>query len=167
MPVTTLSTEFSGRTLTIETGRLALLAGGSVTIRYGDTVVLGTANRSDPRPGLDFFPLTVDFEERMYAAGKIPGGFIKRESRPSEGAILAARLTDRPIRPLFDKNYRNDIQVVSTVLSTDRKNDPATLSIIGASAALSLSDLPWSGPIGGVKVGVIEGEVVVNPTYPE
>ena len=106
MPVTTLTTEIGGRTLTIETGKLARLAGGSVTVRYGDTMILGTANRSEPRPGLDFFPLTVDFEERMYAAGKIPGGFIKRESRPSEAAILAARLTDRPIRPLFPRATR-------------------------------------------------------------
>ena len=109
--------EFGGRTLTIETGKLARLAGGSVTVRYGDTMVLGTANRSEPRPGLDFFPLTVDFEERMYAAGKIPGGFIKRESRPSEAAILAARLTDRPIRPLFPEGYKDDVQIVLTVLS--------------------------------------------------
>ena len=104
-------TEFGGRTLTIETGKLARLAGGSVTVRYGDTMVLGTANRSDPRPGLDFFPLTVDFEERMYAAGKIPGGFIKREARASEAATLAARLTDRPIRPLFPKGYKAEVQV--------------------------------------------------------
>ncbi len=117
----TFETEFGGRTLTIETGRMARLAGGSVTVRYGDTMVLGTANRSEPRPGLDFFPLTVDFEERMYAAGKIPGGFIKRESRPSEAAILAARLTDRPIRPLFPDGYKDDVQLVITVLSTDRR----------------------------------------------
>ena len=121
MPVTTVSTEIGGRTLTIETGKLACLAGGSVTVRYGDTMLLGTANRSEPRPGLDFFPLTVDFEERMYAAGKIPGGFIKRESRPSEAAILAARLTDRPIRPLFPEGYKDDVQIVLTVLSTDQR----------------------------------------------
>src|SRR5262245_66546579 len=120
MAVTTVSTEFGGRTLTIETGKLALLAGGSVTVRYGDTVVLGTANRSDPRPGLDFFPLTVDFEERMYAAGKIPGGFFKREGRPTENAILTMRLTDRPIRPLFPKGFRNDWQVIVEVLSADQ-----------------------------------------------
>ena len=115
----TFETQVGGRTLTIETGKLARLAGGSVTVRYGDTMVLGTANRSEPRPGLDFFPLTVDFEERMYAAGKIPGGFIKREARPSENAILAARQTDRPIRPLFPEGYKDDVQLVITVLSTD------------------------------------------------
>jgi DNA polymerase III epsilon subunit family exonuclease len=158
-------TEFGGRTLTIETGRLAMLAGGSVTIRYGDTLVLGTANRSEPRPGLDFFPLTVDFEERMYAAGKIPGGFIKRESRPSENAILAARLTDRPIRPLFPEGYKDDVQIVITVLSTDQENDPDVIGTVAASAALTISEIPFQGPIGAVRVGRIDGEFVVNPTY--
>ena len=146
MPVTTLTTEIGGRTLTIETGKLARLAGGSVTVRYGDTMLLGTANRSEPRPGLDFFPLTVDFEERMYAAGKIPGGFIKRESRPSEAAILAARLTDRPIRPLFPEGYKDDVQVVLTVLSTDQENDPDIIGTIAASAALTISEIPFHGP---------------------
>ena len=160
-------TEFGGRTLTIETGRLALLAGGSVTVRSGDTVVLGTANRSDPRPGLDFFPLTVDFEERMYAAGKIPGGFIKRESRPSENAILAARLTDRPIRPLFPEGYKDDVQIVITVLSTDQENDPDILGTVAASAALTISEIPFQGPIGAVRVGRIDGKFVVNPTIPQ
>jgi len=160
----TLETQFAGRTLTIETGKLALLAGGSVTVRFGDTMVLGTANRSDPRPGLDFFPLTVDFEERMYAAGKIPGGFIKRESRPSEGAILAARLTDRPIRPLFPEGYKDDIQVVITVLSTDQENQPDVLGTVAASAALTISEIPFLGPIGAVRIGRIDGEFVVNPT---
>jgi DNA polymerase III epsilon subunit family exonuclease len=157
-------TQFGGRTLTIETGKLALLAGGSVTVRYGDTMVLGTANRSDPRPGLDFFPLTVDFEERMYAAGKIPGGFIKRESRPSEAAILAARLTDRPIRPLFPEGYKDDVQVVITVLSTDQENDPDVLGTVAASAALTISEIPFQGPIGAVRVGRIDGQFVINPT---
>src|SRR3954469_11075536 len=164
MAVTTLSTEFGGRELTIETGRLALLAGGSVTVRYGDTMVLGPANRSEPRPGLDFFPLTVDFEERMYAAGKIPGGFIKRESRPSEGAILAARLTDRPIRPLFPEGYKDDVQVVLTVLSTDQENDPDVIGTVAASAALTISDVPFMGPVAAVRVGRINGELVLNPT---
>jgi DNA polymerase III epsilon subunit family exonuclease len=164
MPVTTLSTEFAGRELTIETGRLALLAGGSVTVRFGDTLVLGTANRSEPRPGLDFFPLTVDFEERMYAAGKIPGGFIKRESRPSESAILAARLTDRPIRPLFPAGYKDDVQVVLTVLSTDQENDPDILGTIAASAALTISEIPFFGPVAAVRVGRVDGEFVLNPT---
>ena len=167
MPVTTLTAEIGGRTLTIETGKLAMLAGGSVTVRYGDTMLLGTANRSDPRPGLDFFPLTVDFEERMYAAGKIPGGFIKRESRPSEAAILAARLTDRPIRPLFPEGYKDDIQIVLTVLSTDQQNDPDILGTIAASAALTISEIPFNGPVAAVRVGRVDGEFVINPTITE
>ncbi len=162
-----VSAEFGGRTLTIETGKLARLAGGAVTLRYGDTVVLGTANRSDPRPGLDFFPLTIDFEERMYAAGKIPGGFIKRESRPSEAAILAARLTDRPIRPLFPEGYKDDVQCVITVLSTDQENNPDVLGTIAASAALTISEIPFQGPIAAVRIGRIDGQFVVNPTIPE
>ncbi|MFH1475520.1 MAG: polyribonucleotide nucleotidyltransferase [Chloroflexota bacterium] len=162
-----LSIEFGGRTLTIETGRLARLAGGAVTVRYGDTVVLGTANRSEPRPGLDFFPLTIDFEERMYAAGKIPGGFIKRESRPSEAAILAARLTDRPIRPLFPEGYKDDVQCVITVLSTDQENNPDILGTLAASAALTISEIPFQGPIAAIRVGRIGGEFVINPTMSE
>ncbi|HEV8698001.1 MAG TPA: polyribonucleotide nucleotidyltransferase [Candidatus Limnocylindrales bacterium] len=161
----TFETQFGGQTLTIETGRLARLAGGSVTVRFGDTMVLGTANRSEPRPGLDFFPLTVDFEERMYAAGKIPGGFIKREARPSEAAILAARLTDRPIRPLFPEGYKDDVQIVVTVLSTDQENDPDVIGTVAASAALTISEIPFLGPIGAVRVGRIDGEFIVNPTY--
>ncbi len=161
---TTLEIEFGGRTLTLETGKLAGLAGGAVTVRYGDTLVLGTANRSEPRPGLDFFPLTVDFEERMYAAGKIPGGFIKREGRASEQAILAARLTDRPIRPLFPEGYKDDVQIVITVMSTDQENDPDVLGTIAASAALSISEIPFQGPVGAVRIGRIGGEFVVNPT---
>ena len=161
----TFETEIGGRTLTIETGKLARLAGGAVTVRYGDTLVLGTANRSDPRPGLDFFPLTVEFEERMYAAGKIPGGFIKREARASEAATLAARLTDRPIRPLFPEGYKDDIQLVITVLSTDQENEPDVLGTVAASAALSISEIPFAGPVGAVRIGRIDGEFVVNPTY--
>jgi len=164
MTVTTLTTEFGGRTLTIETGKLARLAGGAVTVQYGDTMLLGTANRAEPRPGLDFFPLTIDFEERMYAAGKIPGGFIKREARPSEAAILAARLTDRPIRPLFPKGYKDDVQCVLTVLSTDQENNPDILGTIAASAALTISEIPFLGPVGAVRVGRIDGQFVVNPT---
>jgi DNA polymerase III epsilon subunit family exonuclease len=162
-----LSVEFGGRTLTVETGRMARLAGGAVTVRYGDTVVLGTANRADPRPGLDFFPLTIDFEERMYAAGKIPGGFIKRESRPSEAAILACRLTDRPIRPLFPEGYKDDVQCVITVLSTDQENNPDILGTIAASAALTISEIPFQGPIAAVRLGRIDGEFVINPTMPQ
>jgi DNA polymerase III epsilon subunit family exonuclease len=163
MPVTVVDTELGGRQLTIETGKLALLAGGAVTVRLGDTVILGTANRSEPRPGLDFFPLTVDFEERMYAAGKIPGGFIKRESRPSEAAILAARLTDRPIRPLFPAGYKDDVQIVLTVLSTDQENDPDVIGTIAASAALTISEIPFEGPVASVRIGRIDGELVINP----
>jgi polyribonucleotide nucleotidyltransferase len=154
---TTLEIEFGGRPLIVETGRLAGNAGGAVTVRYGDSMVLGTANRSEPRPGLDFFPLTVDFEERMYAAGKIPGGFIKREGRASEAATLAARLTDRPIRPLFPEGYKDDVQIVITVLSTDQENDPDILGTIAASAALTISEIPFQGPVGAVRVGRING----------
>jgi DNA polymerase III epsilon subunit family exonuclease len=161
----TYEIEFGGRTLTIETGKLARLAGGAVTVRYGDTLVLGTANRSDPRPGLDFFPLTVEFEERMYAAGKIPGGFIKREARASEAATLAARMTDRPIRPLFPEGYKDDIQLVVTVLSTDQENEPDVLGTVAASAALTISEIPFAGPVGAVRIGRIDGEFVVNPTF--
>ena len=160
----TFETQFAGRTLSIETGKLAMLAGGAVTVRFGDTMVLGTANRADPRPGLDFFPLTVEFEERMYAAGKIPGGFIKRESRPSEQAILACRLTDRPIRPLFPEGYKDDIQIVITVLSTDQENQSDVLGTFAASCALTISAIPFLGPIGAVRIGRIDGEFVVNPT---
>src|SRR6266480_6870789 len=166
--VDSLSTEFAGRTLTLETGRLAGLADGSVLVRYGDTVLLATAvSSADPREGIDFFPLTVEYEERMYAAGKIPGGFIKREARPGEQAILSARLTDRPIRPLFPKYYRNDIQDVNLVMSADQINDQAILSIIGASAALHLSSIPFQRPVAAVKMGYIDGKLVVNPTMRE
>ena len=148
-----------GRTLSIETGKLAGQAGGAVQVRYGDTVVLATATANrQPRPDTDFFPLTVDYEERMYAAGKIPGGFFKREGRPSETAILTCRLTDRPIRPLFPKGFRNDVQVIVAVLSTDQENEPDLLSIIGASAALTISDIPFEGPVGAVRIGYISGQ---------
>jgi polyribonucleotide nucleotidyltransferase len=160
-------TQLGGRPLTIETGKLAGLAGGAVTVRFGDTMVLGTANRSEPRPGLDFFPMTVEFEERMYAAGKIPGGFIKRESRPSEQAILSARLTDRPIRPLFPEGYKDDVQIVITVLSTDQENLPDVIGTVAASAALTISEIPFHGPVGAVRVGRVDGTFVVNPTHAE
>ncbi len=157
--------EIGGQTFSLETGKLAEQADGAVVVRYGDTVILATAVASkEPREGTDFFPLTIDYEERMYAAGKIPGGFIKREARPSEAAILAMRLTDRPIRPLFPKGYRNDVQVVLTVLSADQENDPDILAINGASAALSVSPIPFMGPVGAVRVGRIDGEFVTNPT---
>ncbi|HEX6797800.1 MAG TPA: polyribonucleotide nucleotidyltransferase [Ktedonobacterales bacterium] len=154
----------NGRTLTLETGRVAEQAGGAVMCRYGETVLLATATTSAaPREGIDFLPLTVDVEERMYAAGKIPGGFIKREGRPTEHSILASRLVDRPIRPLFPKGYRNDVQVIITVLSVDMENDPDILGLVGASAALMISDIPWAGPVGAVRVGYIDGQIVINP----
>jgi DNA polymerase III epsilon subunit family exonuclease len=156
--------EIGGTSFSLEAGKLAEQADGAVLVRYGDTVLLATAVSAEPREGIDFFPLTVDYEERMYAAGKIPGGFIKRESRPSEAAILAMRLTDRPIRPLFPKGYKNDVQIVLTVLSADQENDPDILAINGASAALSVSSIPFLGPVGAVRVGRVNGEFVTNPT---
>ena len=153
-----------GRVMSIETGRVAEQASGAVLVRYGDTVILATVvGSNEPREGIDFFPLTVDVEERMYAAGKIPGGFIKREGRASEHAILACRLADRPLRPLFPKGYRNDVQIVITVLSVDQENDSDILGIVGASAALSVSDIPFSGPVGAVRVGHVDGQLVINP----
>ncbi len=153
------------RALIIETGKLAAQASGAVTVRYGDTLVLVTAcASSEPREGIDFLPLTVDYEERHYAAGKIPGSFFRREGRPSQDAILADRLTDRPIRPLFPKGLRNDVQIVITVLSADQENDPDILALIGASAALTLSDIPFGGPVGAVRVGYLDGKLVLNPT---
>ncbi len=157
--------EVGSRRLTIDTGKLAGQAGAAVTARYGDTVVLVTVCTSDePREGVDFLPLTVDYEERLYAAGKIPGGFIRREGRPSQEATLASRLTDRPIRPLLPKEWRNDIQVIITVLSADQENDPDILAVIGSSAALSISEIPFHGPVSAVHVGYINGEMVLNPT---
>ena len=158
----------AGRDLVFETGKIAGLADGAVTVRYGDTLVLSTAEGEDePREGMDFFPLTVDYEERMFAAGKIPGGFIKREGRPTEHAVLSARLTDRPIRPLFPSGYRNEVQVITTVLSADQVNDPDILSINGASAALTISSIPFQGPVGAVRIGYIDGQLVVNPLETE
>jgi DNA polymerase III epsilon subunit family exonuclease len=159
-----VESEIGGQSFSLEAGKLAEQADGAVLVRYGDTVVLATAVAKEPREGLDFFPMTIDYEERMYAAGKIPGGFIKRESRPSEAAILAMRLTDRPIRPLFPKGYRQDVQVVLTVLSADQENDPDILAVNGASAALAISPIPFLGPVGAVRVGRIGGQFVTNPT---
>ena len=157
--------ELGGRKLVIENGKMAKQANGAVLVRYGDTVVLVTATASaEPREGVDFFPLTVDYEEKMYAAGKIPGGFIKREGRPSSDAILCARLIDRPIRPLFPKGFRNDVQIVATVLSVEQDNAPELAAMIGASAALTVSDIPFMGPIAGVRVGRVNDEFVINPT---
>ncbi len=154
--------------ISIETGKLAGQAGGAVTVRSGDTIILATATASkEPREGVDFFPLTIDYEERLYAAGKIPGGFFRREGRPSEAAILLCRLVDRPLRPLFPKGFRNDVQVVITSLSADQENHLDIPSIIGASAALTISDIPFEGPIGAVRVGYINGKLVFNPTIPQ
>ena len=158
------SFNMSGRQLSIEVNKFAKQANGSVLVRYGDTVLLVTATASkEPREGIDFFPLTVDYEERMYSVGKIPGGFIKREGRPTEKAILAARLTDRPLRPLFPKGFRNAVHIVSTVMSMDQDNPPEIASINGASLALSISDIPFAGPVAAVMVGYVDGQLVVNP----
>ena len=157
--------ELGGRKLTIEQGKMAKQANGAVLVRYGDTVVLVTATASSaPREGVDFFPLTVDYEEKMYAAGKIPGGFIKREGRPSNDAVLCARLIDRPIRPLFPDGFRNDVQIVATVLCVEQDNPPEIAAMIGASCALTVSDIPFMGPIAGVRVGYVDGAFVINPT---
>ncbi len=159
------SIEVSGRLLTLETGRMAKQAGGAVFVSYGDTMVLAAATMSDTqRPGVDFFPLSVDYEEKMYAVGKIPGGFIKREGRPSEKAVLSSRIIDRPLRPLFPKSMRNDVQVITTVMSVDNDNAPDITAMIGASAALHISKIPFGGPIAGVIVGYVDGEFVLNPT---
>ena len=158
------SMQLGGRTLTIEAGKIAKQANGSVMVRYGDTaVVVAVTGTKVPREGVDFFPLTVDFEEKMYAVGKIPGGFIKREGRPSEAAILTSRLIDRPIRPMFPDGYHNDVQIVATAVSVDQDNPPDMAAMIGASCALSISDIPFDGPIAGVRIGLIDGEFIVNP----
>ncbi len=154
--------------ITLETGHLAFQAGGAVTIRCGDTVLLATATMSaEERADVDFFPLTVDFEERLYAAGRIPGSFQRREGRPPESAILIARLTDRPLRPLFPKDLRHDVQIIVTPLSQDERHQSDILSIIAASAALTISDIPFGGPVGAARIGYIDGQLVINPTIPE
>ena len=159
------NTQIAGRPLVIETGKVAKQANGAAVVRYGDTVVLVTATASkDPREGIDFFPLTVDYEEKQYAVGKIPGGFIKREGRATEAATLSARLIDRPIRPLFPKGFRNDLHVVATILSVEKDNAPGVTAIIGASLALSISNIPFSGPVAAVIVGMLDGELIINPT---
>lgn len=159
---------FHGREITVETGKLAKQANGSALVRCGETAVLVTATgSSDPREGVDFFPLTVDYEEKMYAVGKIPGGFIKREGRPSEAAILTSRLIDRPIRPMFPDGFRNDVQIIATALSVEQDFPPDTLAMLGASCALTISDIPFNGPIAGVRVGLIDGKYIINPTVSE
>lgn len=158
------TTECAGRPLSFEIGKLAKQANGSVVVRYGDTVVLSTVTASKEAKDLDFFPLTVNYEERLYAVGKIPGGFIKREGRPSEKAVLASRLIDRPIRPLFAEGFRNEIHIVSTVLSVDQNCSPEMAAMIGSSVALMISNIPFNGPIAGVNVGRIDGQFIINPS---
>lgn len=158
-------TEFAGRPLVIETGKIAQLANGACLVRYGETVVnVAVAASAKPRDGIDFFPLSVDFEEKMYAVGKIPGSYLKREGRPSDKAVLVSRVIDRPIRPLFPKDMRNDVSVVCTVMSVDPDCQPEIAAMVGTSIALSISDIPWNGPISGVSVGYVDGEIVINPT---
>ncbi len=160
--------DLGGNKLTIETGKLAKQANGSAVVQYGDTIILATATASKkPRKDLDFFPLSVEYREKAYAAGKIPGGFFKREGRPSENEILSARLIDRPIRPLFPENFSNEVQVAVFILSADKENDPDVLGMVGVSAALTISDIPFQGPIAGVRVARVGGEFIVNPTFTE
>lgn len=160
------STEFAGRTLSVEIGKMALLANGSCLVRYGETAVFCAATASaKPRDGIDFLPLSVDFEEKLYSVGKIPGSFTRREGKPTDKAILASRVIDRPIRPLFPKDMRNDVSIVCTVMSVDPDCSPEIVGMIGASIAISISDIPWDGPISGVSVGYVDGEIVLNPNY--
>ena len=158
-------TAIAGRPFVVETGKMAQLAGGSCLVRYGETEILCTATMSDkPREGVDFFPLSVDFEEKLYAVGKIPGSFQRREGRASEKATLASRVIDRPIRPLFPKDMRNDVGVVATVMSVDQDCPPDITAMLGVSIAISISEIPWKGPVAGVSVGLVDGEYVINPT---
>ncbi len=160
----TFKTTFAGRELTVETGKVCGLANGSCWIRYGESVVMVNVTASPkPRDGVDFFPLSVDYEEKLYSVGKIPGGFLKREGRPSEKAILTSRVVDRPMRPLFPKDMRNDVAIVMTVLAVDPDTQPEILSMIGGSVAVTISDIPWNGPIGGISVGLVDGEIVLMP----
>ena len=165
MTIAKVETELAGRKLSIEVNRLAQQANGSALVQYGDTVILVTAVMGGVREGLDFFPLTIDYEERLYAAGRIPGSFFRREGRPTTEATLSARLTDRPLRPRFPKGMRNEVQVIATILSVDHESQPDILAAIGASAALSVSNIPFNGPISSTRMGYVDGELVVNPTY--
>ena len=158
-------TEFAGRPLKVETGKMTQLANGACLVTYGDTTVHCAVTASaKPREGVDFFPLSVDYEEKMYSVGRIPGSYLKREGRPTEHAILTSRVIDRPIRPLFDKSMRNDVSIVCTVMSVDPDCQPEIIAMIGASIAISISDIPWNGPISGCSVGMVDGEFVINPT---
>ena len=156
-----------GKEVVIETGRLAQQAGGAVTVRMGDTMLFCSTTMGSPRAGLDFFPLSVDYEEKMYAGGRVPGGFFRREGRPSEGAILTSRVIDRTLRPLFPKNMRNDVQVILMSLAHDKEHHVDMLGIIAASSALMISDIPWGGPVAGARIGIVDGQLAVNPTYTE
>src|SRR6266849_1751208 len=165
MPFTRSQAEINGKPLVFETGKYAKQAGGAATVRYGDTVVFAAATVAKTiRLGIDFFPLTVDFEERLYAAGKIPGSFPRREGRPSEEGILTARLVDRPIRPLFPKGFKNDVQIIVSAWSADQENDYDVLAVNAASAALHVSSAPFEGPLGCVRVGMVDGKLTLNPT---
>ena len=158
-------TTFAGRPFVVETGKMCGLANGSAMVRYGDTCVLCNVTMSEkPREGVDFFPLSVEFEEKLYAAGRIPGSFMRREGRPGEHAILSSRVVDRPIRPLFPKEMRNDVCVTMTVMSLDPDNSPEITGMNGASLVIAMSDIPWNGPIAGVFVGLVDGQIVLNPT---
>src|SRR5699024_8054775 len=161
------STTINGHSFTVEIGELAKQANGACMVKYGDTSVLATVTASKQPKDLPFFPLTVNYEERLYAVGKIPGGFIKREGSPSEKAILASRLIDRPIRPLFPDGFRNEVQVISTVMSVDQDCSTEMAAMIGSSIALSISDIPFDGPIAGVNIGRVDGEFIINPTIEE
>ncbi|MBQ1241725.1 MAG: polyribonucleotide nucleotidyltransferase, partial [Oscillospiraceae bacterium] len=156
--------DLAGRPLTLEVGKLAELANAAVMVTYGETSVLVTATAAArPRDGIDFFPMSVDFEEKMYAVGRIPGSFNRREGRPGEKGILTARVIDRPVRPLFPSDFRNDVSIMATVMSVDHDCSPEIAALIGTSAALAISDIPWNGPIGSLKVGLVDGELVLNP----
>src|ERR1700741_5417049 len=164
--VHTFEVDLNGRKITLETGKMAKQAHGSVVVRAGDSVVLATAcANEEPKPGASFFPLTVDYREYTYSAGRFPGGFIKREGRPTEKEILTSRLIDRPIRPLFPEGYTHETQVIGMVLSADPVRDPSTLAIIGAGASLAISDIPFGHVLAGVRVGMIDGKLIANPTY--
>ena len=164
----TFETELAGRKLVVETGKMAQLTNGHALVRYGDTVVMVNVTASKkPREGIDFFPLSVDYEEKLYSVGKIPGSFQKREGKPADKAILTSRVIDRPIRPLFPKDLRNDVAVVATVLSVDQDNSPEIAAMIGSSIAISISDIPFNGPTGSVAVGYVDNQIVINPTEAE
>src|SRR6186713_2702532 len=166
MSIHTTTSQVGSTAITIETGKMARLADGAVTVRLGDTVVLVTAvSSTNLKDGQDFFPLSVEYKEKASAAGRLPGGYFKREGRPTEKEILTCRMTDRPLRPLFPKGWYNEVQVQTVVLSADGENDPDILSIVGASAALTVSDIPWEGPLGAVRVGRVAGKFIANPTH--